>query len=61
LQLEEGLPDFNNFGTNIPDMTGHMMTTQVSTSRNVCICTACKKWNKQNIHGNEQKRLSVVA
>jgi len=31
----EGLTDFTNFWSNIPDTTGHPMTVQVPTSPNV--------------------------
>ena len=42
----EGLTDFDNFGTNIPDTTGHQMALQVPTSPNICFYTT---WGNQNI------------
>jgi len=41
--FEEGISNFNNFGTNIFGTSGHQMTVQYSTSPNVCFCTT---WGK---------------
>jgi len=41
--------DFNNFGTNIPDTTGHQTSVQVPTSPSVCFCTTWGNQNKRNI------------